>query len=1135
MSSPGYTRGPAQRFQFAGMNTVNPPDAQPAGKFPLAINARAYLQDSLTPRLPQSNNLLSGGALPALVHSLRRMDDTIAAPIVPTSTGPNACGTGTDISFPGVAWANPGNITVQDGNYASVTVTSGIPETPSDLLFASNFGFAIANTVSISGIMVSIKGLQSSLPAGATVAARIIKAGVVVGVTKTFTLPAANAFITLGSNVDLWGASWLYSDVNATNFGIQLQASPPFGAAGVSVTFDVDFVEITIYGFATSSVGAGFVYVSGAATSIYVNTTSVATGMSGNRLALVPFRPNASVEPWMYIGDSTKMVKVRRDGTAWNVGIAEPQLIPTTTATGSGPLTGTYQYAYQYRSSQIGAPSNSSPTSHSVTVAPSGQNVSVTCTASTDPQADLIDVYRFGGGLLNYTYVTTILNSAPQFIDNLSDVELANNPIMGLSNYQPFPSIDIPRTGTLTVTSAGAPAGTVNLTQVSGDVFNVRWLGGTIIFISQTGSTQTSTLILFNRPSSASAMIGQIQPVGSSLPNGTYSFTINQPILAAQPLPALWGPTDNAAYMFACGDPLRPGTLYFTAGNNPDAAPQTNSIEITSPAEPLIGGCIVGGLSLVMSAEHGWLIYPNFAQATATIVGVTGSPFSTVMSITDRGLVTKEGICTDGGGTAFFIAKDSIRASTGGVGSSSITDADLYNLFPHEGETQQPYVIGGITIQPPDYSQPNGMALRFSQGYLYFDYIGLDNGRYTLVYDASHSSVGAASDNFVSNSLWSADVYFETVSIHADNPGMAITPGYAPPIGCLMGCIDGSVRQLSSAAFEVTGVANLMTVLTPAFDGGEQRANKHFGDLYLETTSPTAAIFSLTLYSDRYSILQSGQLSPTAIPPAAGTRVASILELAAGLGIYARDIELAISTSVNNVGSAIHLWQPSFILQPETTGERVTDWDDMGVAGTKFIQGVIIEADTGNMPKDFEVQSADNLGLFPLAEVGTGIAWNGRGKKAFSFASPFAAHSVRLYPLDTIPWRVWSVQWVWVPYPELALDWGTELLSHGLEGYGHIGEMNVAHISTADITLTLTPDVGPVQVITIPNSGGAQVKVLVIPPAFKWKLLGYQFSSSAAFRLWKEDVEVKVGQWGREDKYQIVKPFGGESSPGTEV
>jgi hypothetical protein len=87
---------------------------------------------------------------------------------------------------------------------------------------------------------------------------------------------------------------------------------------------------------------------------LYCGAAKVATGLSGNPISLIAFRPNASVQPWMYQADSapqgnvtliTKylingvpvnfvtngMNKVRSDGTAYKTGIKEPQLAPTVT------------------------------------------------------------------------------------------------------------------------------------------------------------------------------------------------------------------------------------------------------------------------------------------------------------------------------------------------------------------------------------------------------------------------------------------------------------------------------------------------------------------------------------------------------------------------------------------------------------------------------------------------------------------------------------------------------------------------------------------------------------------------------------------------------------------------------------
>ncbi len=88
---------------------------------------------------------------------------------------------------------------------------------------------------------------------------------------------------------------------------------------------------------------------------LYYNGSKIATGLSGNPVSIIPFRPNASPETWGYIGDSapdgsvtitTKyalngdpatfacsgMLKVRAsDGLCYKTGIKEPQVAPVVT------------------------------------------------------------------------------------------------------------------------------------------------------------------------------------------------------------------------------------------------------------------------------------------------------------------------------------------------------------------------------------------------------------------------------------------------------------------------------------------------------------------------------------------------------------------------------------------------------------------------------------------------------------------------------------------------------------------------------------------------------------------------------------------------------------------------------------
>src|SRR6202043_2938532 len=111
------------------------------------------------------------------------------------------------------------------------------------------------------------------------------------------------------------------------------------------------------------------------------------------------------------------------------------------------PLPGTVianaQYRYTYRGDQTGATSNPSPPTPEQTLAVLSNTL--TATPSTDPQVNKIDWYRLDTGLQNFTYVGTGPNSSVPFMDSLLDVDVANNPLLQFDNYQPFPSIDLPR------------------------------------------------------------------------------------------------------------------------------------------------------------------------------------------------------------------------------------------------------------------------------------------------------------------------------------------------------------------------------------------------------------------------------------------------------------------------------------------------------------------------------------------------------------------------------------------------------------------------------------------------------------------------------------------------------------------
>ena len=752
-------------------------------------------------------------------------------------------------------------------------------------------------------------------------------------------------------------------------------------------------------------------------------------------------------------------------------------------------------YAYKYRSSKTGAVSNPSPLSP-VAVTPVLDNT-VKSEWSNDPQVDLVDYYRQDSGLSNYTYVATgpndglgglvggiIYNTA--ITDSLSDAAASANQIMQIDDFEPFPSIDLPKSGVVNVASGV-------ITWVSGDHFNIRWLPGTIIEI---GSPTQQPYSLIARPTSSTSITIPGVPDGSNL-----AYNIAEPGLAAQPLPSIWGPTDNSAYMFGCYDPLRPGTLYFTKGNNPDSAPDTNQIEVTSPSEPLMNGCIINGIGMVFSTERAWLIFPTFATALATVSGVQGQVFNLIESIANRGLYIRTCLCSEAGLNAFFRAKDGIYVSEGGAGSTSITDAQIYNLFPHEGFLPQPVTIAGQTVYPPDDTQPNAQKLAFANGYLYYDYLNVNGTPCTLVFDVAARG-------------WSVDIYNPTVTVHALEEGQSVND-------TIVGVSDGTLRRLTSSGIEVV----TSIVGTRCIDAGDARATKRLGDIFVKALIANSSAVTAQTYQNRYATL----VSATGSLAGNGSLTNYIVDIPTGFGQILTDVEMLLSwNTVNN--TILELWQPDFIPQPETIQDQPSEWDDAGSPGNKFVQGLLLECDTLGAAKTFSVERSDDNTL--IAPVEVPFSQSGHSIRSFTFNPPFTAHLLRRISTDGVPWLAgpsggWTLAWIVEPYPEASTVWTTEASAFGLLGWIHLYQVNLAYISTQPVTLTATTDQGPFT-LTFPagGSGLQPAKILMKAPRNKWKVCSFSVTSGAAFYLWKDLCEVWLKPWGSTAAYEKINPFG---------
>lgn len=738
-------------------------------------------------------------------------------------------------------------------------------------------------------------------------------------------------------------------------------------------------------------------------------------------------------------------------------------------------------YYYRYRGRNLdGATTNWSPPSrnglHLV------RNVGLVQIPGSPPW-DKVDVSRFGGALDAFTYVGTCdATTAWLLTDNLADESVLSNPQAQLDDFQPFPDSDASYSGVCNVIGN-------KIVWVSGATFKTSWGAGTEIIIAG---------IVYNLYTSpVSTILLEI------VQNGTYqlsvAFQLPQPILLANPLPSVWGPTDDTGTIFACGSQYQPGVVFWTNGNAPDNASDKNQLELTSPSQPLLNGCLNAGRSIVAAVKSKdkaswWAMYPQLNSP---------QQYQPVELQIGRALWNRTGLATDGS-IIWFISEDGIYM-TALSAAQSITDEDMRDLFPHDNEVGRSVSVGGgITIYPPNMTLP--MQLNYNNGLLFFDYQDSNGDFATLVYDIR---IGG----------WvSYETYPVGCNLHYGEEGQGIN-------SILLGGIDGHLYQFggtydAAGAAPGTQLAIAGQINPPAFDGGDFRNDKKWGDLVADYNATGAATgIVLTPQFNDYAV---APIAATTLGPTSGRVMSFPVDLAQSL--Y-RNLAPLI-TWAEKVLIRLYGWQPSYISQPENTALRITDWTNAGYPGAKFVQGLILEADTANVALSINIQG-------DAGAVGANISvqHNGQTEIAYSFV-PFVAHLLRLAQITANSlWKFYAVRWVFEPMPELAVNWTTQPTTHDLSGFMHVRELQIALMSTSTVTITIQADNVALPAITIPSTGGAYQKVhLLLPPnPNKAKSYIYSFTSTVGFRLFKRDIEVKVKQWGSTGGYIPFNPFGGQS------
>jgi hypothetical protein len=637
------------------------------------------------------------------------------------------------------------------------------------------------------------------------------------------------------------------------------------------------------------------------------------------------------------------------------------------------------KYVFRYRSTSTGAVSAPSPLCRNG-LAPNRQQIIVTGPGSTDPQCDTVDIARSGGSIDGSPqFVSSVPNTTNwTFTDNFSDEEASGD--FDLGAYPPWPIQGKPITGAATICGT-----TVTVTSAASTFLPATLLAGTLVVINGV------TTEVYGAPSGATFQTVENVGTGTGV-----AFTCESPTTFGNPLPYICL-LDGSDTLFACGDTVNPGRIYFTTRGTENAA-SANFVDVCGPTEPLQGCKSYNGYVAVPTSES-WQV----GRASTD----PSNPFVFTKTSVGQGLLAPW--AWDVGPLIFFISRNGIMATDLGP-AQSLSDKDLYPFLPHDGQ-------GGLSINgypAPDITKTTQLRLCYAkQGWLYFDFQDLAGSTNSLAFNLLNPS-------------WHYDHYNPAVALHYQQE----TPN---SIAVLCACVDGTIQFLSSTQAADTGGPINCHVRLRADNFGDFRPQKQFGDFILDCDGSSAAVTATLLANNWFTQIATGQYN--------SFRVLTPVDVDEGFGALWTNAALDITWSGQ---ATLFQYDIAAILKPEQTVLRATDWIDLGAM--YWLQGLRITADTGGVTRTITVQydgfpiptqaGTFNLEMthngqiqipyqfFQALPVGSIVVDNQVVTDAFTQQpQPVIARRIRLIGADVDPWTLFTVDPIGTKFSELGEKW----------------------------------------------------------------------------------------------------------------
>lgn len=272
-------------------------------------------------------------------------------------------------------------------------------------------------------------------------------------------------------------------------------------------------------------------------------------------------------------------------------------------------------------------------------------------------------------------------------------------------------------------------------------------------------------------------------------------------------IPYVWGPGFNPARLFGCGDPDRPGAVYFSNPGNADQWGIGQWLDVSNASDPMQNGCVFNTRVFAFSMERMYELAPSL------IGGTTFTPFQTPCS---RGLISPWGLLATAR-AIYFIAKDGIYMTTGGE-EQSLIENNIKPLFPTLDNPTGRQVEGYDAV---DMERIEDMRLKFHNDELYFIYRGVNEGTLQmLVYDQNKNRWRAAS--------YPASTPIVTVYSEEGTQSSLLLGDTSGNMYSTIGTGQGDVLQ-AGALQNIT-----VTIRTGAYDQGMPLSQKEYGNVIFD-------------------------------------------------------------------------------------------------------------------------------------------------------------------------------------------------------------------------------------------------------------------------------------------------------------